>query len=97
MSLFFGYVLYLGTAVFSAFYTQLLGVHIIHRCIIYTQLAVFDINVLFQHEDLSVKMFDHLVSSNNLLGEFEKYGLTEQDRTFIKEQIAGPRKHIQKV
>lgn len=49
-----------------------------------------------KHEDLSVKMFDHLVSSNNLLGEFEKYGLTEQDRTFIKEQIAGPRKHIQK-
>lgn len=42
-------------------------------------------------------MFDHLVSSNNLLGEFEKYGLTEQDRNFIKEQIAGPRKHIQKV
>lgn len=60
-------------------------------------LQYFDINVLFQHEALSVKMFDHLVSSNNLLGEFEKYGLTEQDRTFIKEQIAGPRKHIQKV
>lgn len=49
-----------------------------------------------KHEALSVKMFDHLVSSNNLLGEFEKYGLTEKDRTFIKEQIAGPRKHIQK-
>lgn len=49
-----------------------------------------------KHEALSVKMFDHLVSSNNLLGEFEKYGLTEQDRNFIKEQIAGPRKHIQK-
>lgn len=42
-----------------------------------------------KHEALSVMMFDHLVSSNNLLGEFEKYGLTEQDRTFIKEQIAG--------
>lgn len=49
-----------------------------------------------KHEALSLKMFDHLVSSNNLLGEFEKYGLTEQDRTFIKEQIMGPCKDNKK-
>ncbi|XP_061162756.1 deoxynucleoside triphosphate triphosphohydrolase SAMHD1-like [Saccostrea echinata] len=45
-----------------------------------------------KHEDLSVKMFDHLVESNDLNSVFEKYGVTEQDRTFIKEQIAGPLK-----
>jgi hypothetical protein len=32
-------------------------------------------------------MFDHMLTSNSLKGEFHKYGLTEQDITFIKEQI----------
>ncbi|XP_062575883.1 deoxynucleoside triphosphate triphosphohydrolase SAMHD1-like [Saccostrea cucullata] len=49
-----------------------------------------------KHEALSVKMFDHLVESNDLYSVFEKYGVTEQDRTFIKEQIAGPLKHKSK-
>ena len=37
-------------------------------------------------------MFDHMLTSNSLKGEFEKYGLTEQDIIFIKEQIVGPPK-----
>jgi hypothetical protein len=36
---------------------------------------------------MSVTMFDHMLTSNSLRGEFYKYGLTEQDITFIKEQI----------
>ena len=32
-------------------------------------------------------MFDHMLTSYSLKGEFDKYGLTEQDITFIKEQI----------
>lgn len=45
---------------------------------------------LFQHEDASVKMFDYLLATNNLKCEFEKYGLKEQDLTFIKEMIRDP-------
>ena len=47
--------------------------------------------VLFskQHEDGSVKMFDHLMKVNNLLPSFTKYNLTEKDVVFIKELIAG--------
>ena len=36
---------------------------------------------------MSVTMFDHMLTSYSLKGEFDKYGLTEQDITFIKEQI----------
>lgn len=32
-------------------------------------------------------MFDHLLTTNDLRSEFEKYGLKEQDLTFIKEMI----------
>jgi len=42
-------------------------------------------------------MFDHMLTSNSLRGEFDKYGLTEQDIIFIKEQIAGPPKNNEKV
>ena len=35
-------------------------------------------------------MFDHLLSENGLGPEFERFGLTEEDIVFIKEQIAGP-------
>lgn len=45
----------------------------------------------FQHEDLSLRMFEHLMDSNDLNSAFGQYGLTEIDRTFIKEQI-GPQK-----
>lgn len=38
-------------------------------------------------------MFDHLVQQNDLYSEFEKHGVTENDRDFIKEQIKGPLKH----
>lgn len=34
---------------------------------------------------MSVMIFDHMLTS--LKGEFDKYGLIEQDITFIKEQI----------
>ena len=36
-------------------------------------------------------MFDYMVEKNNLVPEFEKYGLKEKDRIFITEQIHGPR------
>ena len=32
-------------------------------------------------------MFDYLLKANNLLGEFENYGLKEQDLIFIKEMM----------
>ncbi len=37
-------------------------------------------------------MFDHLLEENELIEEFEGYGLDDQDIIFIKEQIEGPRK-----
>lgn len=37
-------------------------------------------------------MFDHLLEVNNLSEEFKKYNLSESDLTFIKEQIAGPKR-----
>ncbi|XP_031564010.1 deoxynucleoside triphosphate triphosphohydrolase SAMHD1-like [Actinia tenebrosa] len=45
----------------------------------------------WKHEEASVQMFDYLVDSNNLKQEFVKYDLDQQDLTFIKELIAGPR------
>ncbi|OWF52573.1 Deoxynucleoside triphosphate triphosphohydrolase SAMHD1 [Mizuhopecten yessoensis] len=39
-------------------------------------------------------MFDHLVKKNGLDTEFDKYGLTDMDRTFIKEQIKGPSEEV---
>ena len=46
---------------------------------------------VFQHEEASVAMFDYMVELeiNHLKPVFEKYGFTEEDRTFIKEQIVG--------
>ena len=35
-------------------------------------------------------MFNHLIKSNDLYDEFQKYGLGEKDIQFIREQIAGP-------
>ncbi|KAL6483240.1 hypothetical protein MHYP_G00081120 [Metynnis hypsauchen] len=46
--------------------------------------------IKWKHENASVQMFDHLVKVNNLKPEMEKYGLTANDLTFIKEQIEGP-------
>lgn len=44
-----------------------------------------------QHEEASVKMFDHLVEDNKLEPLMKKHGLQlPQDLLFIKEQIAGP-------
>ena len=39
------------------------------------------------HEELSTLLFDHLIQHNDLLEEFEKVGLDETDRIFIKEMI----------
>ncbi|XP_056405325.1 deoxynucleoside triphosphate triphosphohydrolase SAMHD1 isoform X2 [Hyla sarda] len=45
----------------------------------------------FKHEEASVKMFDHLIKSNNLEDVMKRYGLVlPEDLKFIKEQIAGP-------
>ncbi|KAJ7414973.1 Deoxynucleoside triphosphate triphosphohydrolase SAMHD1 [Willisornis vidua] len=44
-----------------------------------------------QHETASVKMFEHLVTSNKLEEVMKSYGLVlEEDMLFIKEQIGGP-------
>ena len=45
-----------------------------------------------QHEKGSVMMLDHLIETNGLMeemGEMRKYGLDENDLTFIKELIVG--------
>ncbi|XP_052816720.1 deoxynucleoside triphosphate triphosphohydrolase SAMHD1-like [Mya arenaria] len=55
-----------------------------------------DTDPKWTHEKGSTKMFDHLVKENKLEKEFEKYGLTEQDRVFIKEQIDRPNELDQK-
>ena len=34
-------------------------------------------------------MLDHLLKENDLISEFEQYGLKEQDIVFIKEMIIG--------
>ncbi|XP_072135874.1 deoxynucleoside triphosphate triphosphohydrolase SAMHD1-like [Mobula birostris] len=49
-----------------------------------------DLEQQWKHEDASVKMFDHLISSNSLKVVLETYGLVSQDVTFIKELIRGP-------
>ncbi|XP_062597868.1 deoxynucleoside triphosphate triphosphohydrolase SAMHD1-like [Saccostrea cucullata] len=43
-----------------------------------------------KHEELSVKMFDHLLKRNDLNSVLEDNGLFEDDRNFIKELIMGP-------
>ncbi|XP_054029647.1 deoxynucleoside triphosphate triphosphohydrolase SAMHD1 [Dryobates pubescens] len=45
----------------------------------------------WKHEMASVKMFEHLITSNKLEEVMESYGLVlEEDLNFIKEQIGGP-------
>ncbi|XP_071428809.1 deoxynucleoside triphosphate triphosphohydrolase SAMHD1 [Pithys albifrons albifrons] len=45
----------------------------------------------WKHETASVKMFEHLVTSNKLEEVMKSYGLVlEEDMLFIKEQIGGP-------
>ncbi len=47
-------------------------------------------DVCVQHEKASVLMFEHLLNVNDLHSELSRYGLTDTDVLFIKEQIAGP-------
>ena len=45
----------------------------------------------YSHEDMSLKMLDHLIQSNNLSPILEDLGdLKEQDWIFVKELIFGP-------
>lgn len=45
----------------------------------------------WKHEAASVMMFDYLIQSNDdVWAAMQERGMTEQDLTFIKEQIAGP-------
>nr|KAG5707504.1 hypothetical protein BaRGS_012008 [Batillaria attramentaria] len=53
-----------------------------------------DLEKPWEHEDASLQMFDYMVESNNLVPKFEEYGLNEQDRTFIKEQIKGKLREV---
>lgn len=47
--------------------------------------------VKWKHEQGSVDMFEHLITSNDLKPVMERYGLIpEEDIIFIKEQITGP-------
>ncbi|XP_069740423.1 deoxynucleoside triphosphate triphosphohydrolase SAMHD1-like [Narcine bancroftii] len=48
-------------------------------------------NLKWKHEDASVTMFEHLITSNVLEGVLQSYGLVlPEDLVFIKEQIRGP-------
>lgn len=48
----------------------------------------------FQHESLSVKMFNHLVEENKLDNEFKRYFgknlVKDKHKIFITEMIEGP-------
>jgi len=45
---------------------------------------------ILQHEDSSLRMFDHLVEANGLKSEMKTYGLeVEKDLVFIKELVLG--------
>ncbi|XP_025115815.1 deoxynucleoside triphosphate triphosphohydrolase SAMHD1-like isoform X1 [Pomacea canaliculata] len=46
----------------------------------------------WKHEEASVAMFDYMYNdpANDLAKLFKQYGLTDADRIFIKEQVAGP-------
>ena len=46
-----------------------------------------------QHEVASVMMLDHLIEENGLMEEMMRYGLDENDVTFIKELIIGAGKN----
>ncbi|XP_022194966.2 deoxynucleoside triphosphate triphosphohydrolase SAMHD1 isoform X2 [Nilaparvata lugens] len=43
----------------------------------------------WQHETASTEMFDHLIEDNNLIGEFDRYGIDDTGRKLIKELIMG--------
>eukprot|EP00057_Strongylocentrotus_purpuratus_P006000 XP_011660474.1 PREDICTED: deoxynucleoside triphosphate triphosphohydrolase SAMHD1-like [Strongylocentrotus purpuratus] len=43
----------------------------------------------YEHEHLSVLMFDHLIKENHLEAKLKDSGLNEQDLLFIREQIEG--------
>lgn len=55
----------------------------------------------FQHESLSVKMFNYLVKKNNLDKEFKRYFgenlAKDKHKTFITEMMKGPPKTKSKV
>lgn len=50
----------------------------------------------WKHEDASTMMFHYLIEENNLRPVFEKEGLSVEDITFIVEQIAGPKKNLER-
>lgn len=43
----------------------------------------------FQHEEVSCRMFDHLLSENHIMQDFTKAGLDKKDVQFIKDLILG--------
>ncbi|KAG8234076.1 hypothetical protein J437_LFUL013572 [Ladona fulva] len=43
----------------------------------------------FQHEDQSIKMFDHLLEKNDLIDDFNSFKLHEREIRFIKDLILG--------
>ena len=53
-------------------------------------IIIFTYLLKLQHEKASVDMFDHLIEANQLKNVFAMYEFSQQDITFIKEQIAGP-------
>jgi len=77
----------------SHMYTYLYNEHL-HTSKVHTHachmLCMNIVSPFSQHENASVKMFDHLVEVNNLQPFLERYDITEGDLTFVKEQIAGP-------
>lgn len=61
-----------------------------------TSMTITVVLMYFQHEDASLKMFDHMIEENDLGSVFKNYKLEPRDIDFIKEQIAGPRKDREK-
>ena len=45
---------------------------------------------VMNHEDLSIQMLERLLDVNDLRPKLLKYGIDDQDITFIKELISGP-------
>lgn len=68
------------------------SVHLIFNLNYSLVLAFLPCFYCFQHEEASVAMFDYMYNdpANDLAKLFKQYGLTDADRIFIKEQVAGP-------
>lgn len=54
-----------------------------------------DITFVFQHEESSVSMFEHLVKENNLKPLFQHHKLEDKEMEIVKELILGGPKSVE--